>query len=145
MTRLTAPDALSVLCRADAGWLTAQAEQLLPDLQALGLEVLQNRTALSMLPMQDTARGASFYLGEVLLAEAHVRVGGPHGQEGYAAVLGRDLVQALAAAVLDAARHLPQFEGQVAALVRSERQRQEEEDDLTLREIEATRVEMETF
>jgi len=140
-----AGDALSVLCRADASLLTEHAERLLPELQALGLEVLQNRTALSMLPMHDTARGVNFYLGEVLLAEAHVRVGGPQGQEGYAAVLGRDLVKALAAAVLDAAGRLPQFGGQVAALVEAERKRQEEEDDLTLREIEATRVEMETF
>ncbi|WP_293910689.1 phosphonate C-P lyase system protein PhnG [Deinococcus sp.] len=142
LTGATLTDPLSVLCRAEAGWLIEQAEALLPELQDLGLEVLLNRTALTLLPMQDTVSGQPFYLGEVLLAEAQVRVG---EQQGYAAVVGRDLVQALAAAVLDAAGTLPQFEQRVTALIGAERVRQAADDDRTLREIEATRVEMETF
>lgn len=147
MSARIAADPLSVLCRAEAGWLIAQADALLPELQELGLEVVQNRTALTMLPMRDTRGGGAFYLGEVLVAEAHVRVGHQEGGalQGYAAVLGRDLVQALAAAVLDAAGQLPQFGQRVTGLVNAERQRQEQEDELLLREIEATRVEMETF
>jgi alpha-D-ribose 1-methylphosphonate 5-triphosphate synthase subunit PhnG len=144
---LIVSDALSVLCRAEAGWLIAQADALLPELQELGLEVVHNRTALTMLPMRDTREGGTFFLGEVLVAEARVRLSYQQDgvQQGYAAVLGRDLVQALAAAVLDAAGQLPQFGVRVTRLVDAERQRQEQEDELLLREVEATRVEMETF
>jgi alpha-D-ribose 1-methylphosphonate 5-triphosphate synthase subunit PhnG len=135
-------DALSVLCRMDAARLKALAEQILPDLEPLGIEVQRNRTALSMLPMKDTAQGSTFYLGEVLVAEAWVRVG---EAQGYAAVTGRDLEQALAAALLDAAGRLPEWWSWVEALVNAERDRQAAEDTLTLREIGATRAVMETF
>jgi alpha-D-ribose 1-methylphosphonate 5-triphosphate synthase subunit PhnG len=89
---------LEVLARAPAELVKQFADDLIPHLGSI--EVLQNRTGLVMLPMQDSAQGTTFYLGEVLIAEAHVRL---NAGEGYGACLGRDLEQALAIALLDAA------------------------------------------
>ena len=57
---------LNVLARADADRLKAFAEPLIAQLDAI--EVLENRTGLVMLPMQDTAQGTHFHLGEVLVS-----------------------------------------------------------------------------
>ncbi len=129
---------LSVLARAEPGRIKAMAEQVLPALGAV--EVLISRTGLVMLPLRDTVKGVDFFLGEVLVAEAHIRAG---GAEGYGMVTGRDLEQAMAMAVLDAARSL-RLPG-VPEFVRQEAAAQAASDDARLRRIEATRVEMETF
>src|SRR5579859_4173059 len=89
---------LSVLSRAAAPAVKQFADMLIPQLGAI--EVVRNRTGLVMTPMVDTAEGSSFYLGEVLVAEALVRIG---PIEGYGACLGRDLEQAVAIALIDAA------------------------------------------
>lgn len=89
---------LAVLAQAPAEQVKQFADELIPQLGPI--QVLQNRTGLAMLPMQDSAQGSTFYLGEVLIAEAHVRLA---QHEGYGACLGRDLEQALAIALLDAA------------------------------------------
>ena len=65
---------LDVLARADVARLMALAETLLPLLGAV--EVVQSRTGLVMLPMRDTVHGTDFHLGEVLVAEAHLRAMG---------------------------------------------------------------------
>jgi alpha-D-ribose 1-methylphosphonate 5-triphosphate synthase subunit PhnG len=131
---------LSTLARADAGAVKSFAEGLLPGLEPV--EVLQNRTGLAMLPMRENAQGASFYVGEVLLAEAHVRAA---GVEGYAACLGRDLEHALALALIDAAHRagvagraiLGFAQAQAAALEAAEAELQ--------REVGQTRVDLETM
>src|SRR5262245_2609461 len=89
---------LSILSRSPAAEVKQFAETIIPLLGPI--QVLQNRTGLAMAPMRDTGQGAAFYLGEALIAEAHVRLG---KAEGYGACLGRDLEQALAIALLDAA------------------------------------------
>ena len=129
---------LTILARADAGRLKALAEALLTDLGPV--EVVQSRTGLVMLPFRDTVKGTDFFLGEVLVAEAHLRAG---GVEGYGMVTGRDLERAMAMAVADLARALGRAE--VLAFCAEEGRRQAAEDDACLRRIEATRVEMETF
>lgn len=129
---------LTILARADAARIKALAEVVLP---ALGtIEVVTSRTGLVMLPLRDTVQGTDFFLGEVLVAEAHIRAG---GVEGYGMVTGRDLERAMAMAVLDAAR----AQGNTAVLdfVAQEASVQQAEDEARLRQIEATRVEMETF
>lgn len=133
------PDTLlSVLARADAGRIKAKAEQVLP---AIGpVQVLTSRTGLVMLPLRDTVQGTDFFLGEVLVAEAHVRAG---GVEGYGMVTGRDLERAMAMAVLDAAR--AQGRAEVLEFAAVEARLQAQEDHARLTRIEATRVEMETF
>jgi alpha-D-ribose 1-methylphosphonate 5-triphosphate synthase subunit PhnG len=130
--------ALSVLARAGAARIKAAAEAVLPDLGAV--EVLASRTGLVMLPFRDTVQGTDFFLGEVLVAEAHLRA---RGVEGYGMVTGRDLERAMAMAVLDAAGRLGL--PVAAAFVAREEALQAAEDRETLRRIEATRVEMETF
>ena len=82
---------LSILTAADGAAVKDFVEPLLARLSAV--QVLASRTGLAMLPFTDSVKGITFYLGETLLAEAHVRVG---AQEGYAACLGRDLEQAIA-------------------------------------------------
>lgn len=130
---------LDVLSRADADRLTALAEGVLPDLGPV--EVVQSRTGLVMLPMRDTVQGTDFHLGEVLVAEAHIRAA---GTEGYAMVVGRDLNRAMAMAVVDAAASLGQTP-EIRAFVQREAAIQAAADTARLREVEATRVEMETF
>ena len=129
---------LSALARAGDGPLKAAAEAALPKLGAV--EVVASRTGLVMLPMRDTVQGTDFFLGEVLVAEAHIRA---RGAEGYGMVTGRDLERAMAVAVLDAARALGLPEADEFA--RTEAERQASADRETLRRIEATRVDMETF
>ncbi len=130
---------LDVLARADAARLTALAEGLLASLGPV--EVVQSRTGLVMLPMRDTVQGTDFHLGEVLVAEAHIRAS---GSEGYGMVVGRDMDRAMAMAVVDAAASLGQTP-QIRAFVHLESSVLAAADKARLCEIEATRVEMETF
>lgn len=131
---------LNVLARADAGRLKAFAEPLIADLP--GITVLENRTGLVMLPMRDTAQGTHFYLGEVLVSEARITAG---GQEGYGMRRGRDLQAAMAMALVDLAVALGRADGVCEAFLCAERDAQAEADRQTLRRVEATRVDMETF
>lgn len=131
---------LSTLARADAGRLKAFAEPLIADLP--GIEVLENRTGLVMLPMRDTAQGTHFHLGEVLMSEARISAG---GQEGYGMRRGRDLEAAMAMALVDLAVALGVLHGACAAFLAAEAEAQQDADLDTLRRVEATRVDMETF
>lgn len=134
-------DYLSVLTHAPAEPVKALAEMVIP---ALGsIRVLQSRTGLVMVPYRDGTQGTLFHLGEALISEAHVRLDG--GAEGYAACLGRDLEQAMAIALLDAAIAAHVMTAEVAAFVAAEAAAQAEADEQLLRSVEATRVEMETF
>ena len=90
-------DYLSILTNTPADQLKSFVDTLLP--QIGNVDVLQNRTGLVMVPYTDSVQGNVFHLGEVLVAEARVRIG---AQEGYGAVMGRDLVQAVAVAIVDA-------------------------------------------
>lgn len=124
----------------------AEAVKLLADeiIQHLGeIIVLQNRTGLVMLPYTDSAKGSQFHLGEVLVAEAHVRL--ENGVEGYAACTGRDLLQALAVALLDTALQSNIQRETIFAFISEQQTIQQGEDDLLLRQVESTRIEMETF
>jgi alpha-D-ribose 1-methylphosphonate 5-triphosphate synthase subunit PhnG len=131
---------LSILSQAPAQQVKQFADDLLPLLGAV--EVLQNRTGLIMLPATDSVQGTAFYLGEVLIAEAHVRLA---DVEGYGACLGRDLQHALAVAILDAALRAGQQTDQIATFVDEQGRALAAADDQLLRAVEATRVEMETF
>lgn len=130
---------LEILARADATRLAALAERLLPGLGAI--DVIQSRTGLVMLPMRDTVQGTDFHLGEVLVAEAHIRAA---GTEGYGMVVGRDLERAMAMAVVDAAASLGQTP-EIRSFLHNEAAELAAADTARLCEIEATRVDMETF
>jgi alpha-D-ribose 1-methylphosphonate 5-triphosphate synthase subunit PhnG len=132
---------LSVLSRAPAQDVKSLAEAVLAQLG--DIEVLVNRTGLVMLPYTDNAAGTVFHLGEVLVAEAHIRL--DNGIEGYAMCLGRDHVQALAIAVLDAAISAHTMVNPIMAFVSQQAAQQLGEDELLLRAVEATRIEMQTF
>lgn len=134
------PEYLTVLTHAPADEVKTFVDSLLACLAEV--QVLTNRTGLVMLPYTDTVQGTLFHLGEVLIAEAHVRVG---EHEGYAACLGRDLQQALAIAILDAAIRGGQATDKISRFVTTLAQLQAKADDLLLRQVEATRVELETF
>jgi len=130
---------LDVLARADVARLIALAEALLPSLGAV--EVVHSRTGLVMLPMRDTVQCTDFHLGEVLVAEAHIRAAGTGG---YGMVVGRDLNRAMAMAVVDAAASLGQTP-EIRAFVHHEARVLAAADTARLCEVEATRVDMETF
>lgn len=134
---------LGVLAAATAGEVKTLIDGLLPALN--DVEVLANRTGLVMLPYTDTVQGTPFFLGEVLVSEAHVRVG---GQEGYGACLGRDLEQALAIALADAVlqSHPPLPQRAVILRFVAEQDVAQRAAEVTLQQkVEATRIELETF
>lgn len=146
MTELHLPDAwphdriLGVLARADGDSLKAFADPLIA---ALGqIEVIENRTGLVMLPMRDTAQGTAFHLGEVLVAEAHLQA---DGQEGYGMRRGRDLEAATAMAVVDLAVALGVAHSEISGFLDGEEAHLSAQDNARMREVEATRVNMETF
>jgi alpha-D-ribose 1-methylphosphonate 5-triphosphate synthase subunit PhnG len=131
---------LSILSRAPAYEVKMFVEDLIPDLGPI--EVVRNRTGLVMLPAVEPVQGAAFYLGEALIAEAHVRLA---EAEGYAACLGRDLEQALAIALIDAAQAARIATQKIDDFVARQAAQQAIEDQQLRVAVEATRVEMETF
>jgi alpha-D-ribose 1-methylphosphonate 5-triphosphate synthase subunit PhnG len=96
-----------------------------------------------MLPAIDSAEGTTFHLGEILTAEAHIRLGS--GVEGYGMCLGRDLEFAMALALLDAALTAGIRAAQIMGFVAAQDELQRQTDETLLRQVQATRVEMETF
>ena len=141
MTASTEPDAvLGTLARADRGRLAAFAETLIPDLGEI--EVLHSRTGLVMLPMRDTAQGVAFHLGEVLVSEAHIRSG---DAQGYGMRRGYDLEAAMAMALVDLALGLGVASEACERFCKTETAELAAADTETLRRVEATRVNMETF
>ncbi len=134
--------ALDILAASRPETIKACAEIVLDDLGAVS--VVTNRTGLAMLPFMDTVRNTAFHLGEVLVAEAHIRVP-ERNVEGYGAVTGRDLEHAMAMAVIDAAIAAGHRTGPILELLDSEGRHQEETDRKRLKKVEATRVQMETF
>ena len=135
--------ALGLLARAKPEEVKRVAEALLPDLGPV--DVIASRTGLAMLPCRDTAQGATFHLGEVLVAEAHIRQRSGAGCEGYGACVGRDLEHAMAIAVLDAAAEAGIGVTMLADFLERQSNKQARHDEALLRRVEATRVEMETF
>ncbi|MDX8531903.1 phosphonate C-P lyase system protein PhnG [Mesorhizobium sp. VK25A] len=134
---------LDTLARSDVGALKHLAELLLPEIGSI--EVVSSRTGLVMLPFIDTVLNTAFHLGEVLVAEAHIRLGDHDGLDGYGAVTGRDLEQAMAMAIVDAALAAGIQAARIGDFLSAQAARQAEEDTALLRKVEATRVKMETF
>lgn len=132
---------LTILTHSPAEPLKAFAETILAHLGHI--TVLVSRTGLVMLPFIDSAQGTTFHLGEVLTAEAHICL--ETGVEGYGMVSGRDLEQAMAVAVLDAAVTAGIQRDEIFAFVAQQAAVQAAADAELLRQVEATRVEMETF
>lgn len=139
---LNQSDVLSTLTQVPAETIKAFTEPMLDELGSIS--VLKNRTGLIMLPYRDTAQGELFHLGEVLVSEAHVKLQ-EHNSEGYAACLGRDLEQALAVAILDASLSAKQLVDPITEFFQAEKQKLADADETLLKQVEATRVEMETF
>jgi alpha-D-ribose 1-methylphosphonate 5-triphosphate synthase subunit PhnG len=133
---------LSVLTHTPAAAVKALAEDIIPHLGQI--TVLKCRTGLVMLPYSDSVRGTLFHLGEVLVSEAHVRLE-TSGVEGYSMCAGRDLQQAMAVALLDAALQVNAQRDAILAFVSEQAEQQRAADDALLREVETTRVQMETF
>ncbi len=133
-------DKLSTLARADATRLKAFAETLIPDLGAI--DVLQSRSGLVMLPIRDTAGGVAFHLGEVLMSEAHIR---KDDVQGYGMRRGHDLEASMAMALVDLALSTQVRLEDCTAFCAQEAQALADQDTETLRRVEATRVNMETF
>lgn len=143
MTQLMSQsDALSVLTHAPAASVKDFADVLLPKLGEI--TVLKNRTGLVMLPYTDSAQGTVFHLGEVLVAEAHIRLEAS-GTQGYGLVTGRDVVFAMGVAVIDAARSANIEVEAIEAFLQEQQAAQQAADEALLKNVEATRVEMENF
>ncbi|EKE67701.1 MULTISPECIES: phosphonate C-P lyase system protein PhnG [Roseobacteraceae] len=131
---------LTTLARSDACAIKTFGEELLDHLDPV--EVLSSRTGLVMLPMRDTAQGTGFHLGEVLVSEAHIRMG---AHEGYGMRRGRDLEAAMAMALVDLALDAGRAVADCTAFVSEQAKMQQAQDHDTLCRVEATRVDMETF
>lgn len=131
---------LDALAKADPTKLKQFVETLIGDLG--DIEVLHSRTGLVMLPMRDTAQGVVFHLGEVLVSEAHIRA---DAQEGYGLRRGHDLEASMAMALIDLAMKRGIQADSCTKFCEAARHSQNAKDDATLRRVEATRVNMETF
>ena len=132
---------LDILARARPELLKALAETLL---EGMGeISVITNRTGLVMVPMRDTVENVDFHLGEVLVSEAHIADAA--GYVGYGMVTGRDLERAMAMAVVDLRMAALGEEPTITTFLADERAHQAAEDTARMRQVEATRVEMETF
>jgi alpha-D-ribose 1-methylphosphonate 5-triphosphate synthase subunit PhnG len=132
---------LTILTHAPADAVKTFVEDVIPHLG--NIEVLINRTGLVMLPYTDTSTGTRFHLGETLVSEAHVRI--DSGVEGYAVCVGRDLQQALAVALLDAALTANMMIETITTFIEQQEAAQQAADEQLLKQVEATRIEMETF
>jgi alpha-D-ribose 1-methylphosphonate 5-triphosphate synthase subunit PhnG len=139
---MTQAEILSILNNSKSEAIKTFTNNLLELPEFQGLTVLENRTGLAMLPAVDSAQGTTFHLGEVLLSIARVRLG---KSEGYNAVLGRDLEQALAIAILDAALAEGIQTKQILEFVETQKLLLESSDQFLLAQVESTRVQMETF
>jgi alpha-D-ribose 1-methylphosphonate 5-triphosphate synthase subunit PhnG len=139
---LVQAEMLSILNNSNPEAIKIFTDDLLPELEPYGLKVLENRTGLAMLPAVDSAQGTTFHLGEVLLSVARVKLG---KSEGYNACLGRDLTQALAIAILDAAWTEGLAQPQILEFVKVQQAQLELQDQNLLAQVESTRVQMETF
>jgi alpha-D-ribose 1-methylphosphonate 5-triphosphate synthase subunit PhnG len=139
----TQGEALSILTHAPAEDVKALAEMLLSELG--DITVLKNRTGLVMLPYTDSSQGTVFHLGEVLVAEAHIRLDDEDQTEGYGMVVGRDLTFAMAIAVIDAAISAEVQRETIENLLTEQQTMQAADDEVLLRKVESTRVNMETF
>ncbi|SMR81302.1 alpha-D-ribose 1-methylphosphonate 5-triphosphate synthase subunit PhnG [Aliiroseovarius halocynthiae] len=131
---------LSILARSKGAALKAFGETLIPQLG--DIDVQKSQTGLVMLPMRDTAQGTAFHLGEVLVSEAQIKRG---DLQGYGMRKGRDLEAAMAMALVDLAMQSDMATEDCHAFVSAQKQLQDAEDHTTLCEVEATRVDMETF
>ena len=132
---------LDILARARPDRLKQLAETLLSDMD--GITVIANRTGLVMVPMRDTVQNVDFHLGEVLVSEAHIT--DPAGHVGYGMVTGRDLERAMAMAVIDLAVAARGRDAATQAFLAEEQAHRAHVDAERMRQVEATRVEMETF
>lgn len=108
------------------------------------VRTLREGPRLLPLPFRDGRRGSGFFLGEALVYEVWIRA--PHlGKEGYGAALGLNRRRARALALLD----LALAAGVEATAIRegAERARQalEAEEARLLRQVAATRLEVETL
>lgn len=134
-------DMLDILARARPERLKQHAESLI---EGLGdISVITNRTGLVMVPMRDTVDNVDFHLGEVLVSQAHIA--DRAGHVGYGMVTGRDLERAMAMAVIDLCVAAQGRDQATAAFLAEERAHQAAADAQRMRQVEATRVEMETF
>ncbi|MEM9797106.1 MAG: phosphonate C-P lyase system protein PhnG [Pseudomonadota bacterium] len=131
---------LRTLAAARPEGLRTLGEALIPSLGEV--EVLSSRTGLVMLPMRDPCAGRHFHLGEVLVAEAHVRAS---DAEGYGMRRGRDLEAAMAMALVDLALARGVAVDRCRDFLEAEAAHRTAADTAEMRDVAATRVEMETF
>ena len=132
---------LDILARARPDRLKQHAEALLANMGEIS--VIANRTGLVMVPMRDTVQNVDFHLGEVLVSEAHIT--DPAGHVGYGMVTGRDLERAMAIAVIDLSVAAHGRDSATNTFLADEKTHQAHADAERMRQVEATRVEMETF
>lgn len=133
---------LNILARARPEGLKALAETVLVQMSG-DIEVITNRTGLVMVPIRDTVENVDFHLGEVLVSEAHIADAAGH--VGFGMITGRDLERAMAMAVIDLRLAASGHDDAIAAFLAAEGLHLQSEDDLRMRQVQATRVEMETF
>ena len=132
---------LDILARARPERLKPLAETLLEGMGEIAVHT--NRTGLVMVPMRDTVENVDFHLGEVLVSEAHITDAAGH--VGYGMVTGRDLERAMAMAVIDLRVAALGDDPAIVRFLAEERTHLAAEDEKRMRQVEATRVEMETF
>lgn len=132
---------LNILTHSPPAVVKDFADDLIPHLG--DITVHHNRTGLVMLSTQDSVQNTTFHLGEALVCEAMVEISGGH--RGYAVCLGRDQVFTVAIALIDAALSGQINTQAISDFVQAQAKLLAMADDDLLHQVNATRVEMETF
>jgi alpha-D-ribose 1-methylphosphonate 5-triphosphate synthase subunit PhnG len=104
--------------------------------------VESSRSGLIMVPTRDTVQNVTFFLGEALVSEVRVRI---FDQMGYGICLGRALEKATAIAILDSLIQGGKLSRLVQAFVDLHGHQIDMNRETQRREVESTRVEMETY
>jgi alpha-D-ribose 1-methylphosphonate 5-triphosphate synthase subunit PhnG len=110
---MTPETCFAALAVADRDRLAVLAEQILELADSVDL-VAGPRPATMLVELTESVRAQPFYLGEVVVTEATVRINGCRGDS---TILGLDEERALAAAVCDAAAEAGVLAAEVARLV----------------------------
>ncbi|HJH27968.1 MAG TPA: phosphonate C-P lyase system protein PhnG [Methanophagales archaeon] len=116
------------------------AEEILQDTE---VKILKEHTGMIMARASDSVAGAVFNLGEVLVTEAEVEIG---GEKGYAMVLGMEPEKARAGAILDAAVETNHpLKNKILETLEEERKKAEERKRKLWGMVKPTKVEFEVM
>ena len=106
-----------ILSKADRGIVASLSADIQQSHQPVIIK--EPGKTLTMIKLREPVKQSLFYLGEVIVSEAAVEIG---GVKGFAVVMGDDLEKALDMAIIDAAVNCGVFKGEDTLLALEQQQ-----------------------